>query len=108
MRAAPVTSWFLREVIRFEGSSRPVALLRIAIGAAQWAEHADRLAPHRSDTVTPASALFFVASTAMIVGISARELAFFLGIAEMWLVIVAPEGGHWEHHHTWLLAVTTL
>ncbi len=97
---------FVREVIRFEGSSRPVAVLRILLGAAQWSEHADRLTPHRSDALNPITALFFLGSTAMVVGVSSREAAFFLGAMEMGLALYYPES-LWGHHHTWLLAFTT-
>jgi hypothetical protein len=99
-------SWFLREVIRFEGSSRAVGLLRILVGAILWGEYADRLVPFRREGFDPISVVFFASSTSLFLGLLSRPSALVMGVLQIALVLFGPLEP-WRHHHSWLLAVAT-
>jgi hypothetical protein len=104
-----LTDAFVQRVIRFEGSTRPVGLLRIALGCIAWAEYANILAPHRLGSFDglSLSGVYFASSTMTVVGYAARPAAIVLGALQMAMVLFGPPEP-WGHHHCWLLGIATL
>lgn len=100
----------IRWALASDGSTRPAALLRIALVFILWSRWAAELAPHRAG-LTALGLLFFLATTLLLVGLWTR-----LAAAITALVVLALVYGHglllgrtdWLHHHTYLLAIVTL
>jgi hypothetical protein len=87
-----------------EGSTRSLALLRVAFGLLAWARFGDAFLPLRCPEPDrlAASALFYLGSTGMVLGLASRTatVAAFSAIAYgIWGV-----GGDFDHHHTKLMA----
>jgi hypothetical protein len=98
----------LTGLLRAEGSTRAVGLLRLALGLCQWSEWGIVLAPFKWDSLAdaPVAAAVFVGSTLLVIGLASRPAALLLGGLECGLVLFGPREP-WGHHHTWLLAITT-
>ncbi len=99
--------------VELEGSTRPVALIRIGVASLILVRYADEVAMFR--TVSPIGValcvLFFVATLAMLVGLRTRAAvaATSLVLVTMYFVFGPTPGVHgWNHHHSYVLMVSTL
>lgn len=95
------------------GSTRSAALLRIGLALLLWTRFATDLAPFRGFTPDKLalSAVFFVATSAMLVGWWSRTATLVSGATALWLMFrVGVHGGHepYVHHHVYLLATATV
>ncbi|MEZ4236296.1 MAG: HTTM domain-containing protein [Myxococcota bacterium] len=99
----------LTALARAEGSTRPVALVRIGLALLLWSRFADELQPFTA--LGPAwlalGAAFYGATTWMLLGYRAR-LATAATAVVVWIMVfaVGRSGAmfSWTHHHTTLLA----
>ena len=94
------------------GSTRSAALLRIGLALLLWTKFATDLAPFKAFTPDRLllSAVFFTATTAMLVGFWSRTSTLLAGATALWLMFGIGVGqGHepWVHHHVFLLALST-
>lgn len=99
-------AWLTRET-----SSRGSALLRIFLACVLWARWGSELSLHQHLTHPSISALFFVASFCLFVGLASRWAALVSGLLGLSFVhAYGIEWGYepWAHHHTELLAFATL
>lgn len=96
-----------------EGSTRPAALLRVALALVLWARFADELAPYRvrNPEELALGLTFFAGSTLMLLGLWTR-----IATATTAATLVALFYGFglhlgrlgWIHHHTYLLMWATI
>lgn len=96
-----------------ETSSRTSAIIRIGLALLIWARWSKELAFFNTFSLyNPLIALFFFTSTtAMLIGFYSRLSTFFsaLSILIIYYYYGSKLGiGGWDHHHTYLLAVSTL
>jgi len=90
-----------------EGSTRAIALMRIALGLLAWARFADRLLPLRHTTWDwyLGAAVFFPLSLLFVIGLGTRVTAP-LFAAATWYVVAYLGHQHyepWTHHHVYAL-----
>lgn len=96
-----------------EGSTRPAALLRIALALVLWARFAGELALYRvrSGSELALALVFFAGSALMLVGLWARVATAVTAAAMVVLFYgFGLHGGRigWIHHHTYLLMWATI
>lgn len=95
-------------------SSRPVALVRIAVPLLLWSRFGSELAFFTrpfSPLRAALSTLFFATTTAMLVGLRARLASVLVGVTMVAIVVVRAgiEGDRaFLHHHVALLIITAL
>lgn len=96
-----------------EKSSRTSAIIRIGLALLIWARWSKELALFNSFSLKYPlfAALFFISTTAMLVGFYSR-ISTLLAAAStlvMYYYFGSKLGiGGWDHHHTYLLAISTL
>jgi hypothetical protein len=104
-----LTRWALHH----EASTRSAALVRIGLALIAWTRFGGEVGPWQQQTAPGriAALVFFVVSTAMLLGWHAR-LASALTAGCLFAFCSAPAtfggGEGWTHHHVHLLAATTL
>lgn len=96
----------------FTGSTRPVALMRIALAMIAITRFGGEIGFHQAQTSFSLllSGLFFVFVAMMFVGYLSRLACFATGMSIMMLYLagaITPVPG-WAHHHVYLLAVACL
>lgn len=89
----------------FPGSTRSVALMRMAFPCIAWTEFGHDAQSHRGVAPPWLALLFFVSTFLMFVGYRARIAAAATGIAVHIILLRVPNA---MHHHTYLLGVATL
>lgn len=99
--------------LRSEGSTRPAALLRIALALTLWARFAAEVAPFRARTGVEAAigVAFYAASTLLLLGLHTRLAAVLCAgsVAAIYYGL-GLSLGHTGlvHHHTYLLVVLSV
>ena len=104
--------WLDERVLSFQGSTRPVALMRILLVFIIWTKFASgmRAFSHLEPVSIVVGILFFLGSTAMLLGWKTEWATGFTGALLMFVYYYFGYGrGHsvWVHHHVYLLAVST-
>jgi len=103
---------YVEQVLCFEGSTRPVSLLRIAIALLMWSRYAGHTAhpalAHTPDIIA-LNVLFWVSTTAMLLGFQSRWAAGLAGVAGLaqfyWQGLhLGVEALH--VHHVYTLGIT--
>jgi hypothetical protein len=103
-------SW-LRVMLTEEGSTRSSGLLRIALALLLWTRWATEVAPFfdSSPARLGLGVAFYLATTAMLLGVYSRASTAACGLIAMGMVHgFGPAGVEpWTHHHTAYLALAT-
>ncbi|MGH7801724.1 MAG: HTTM domain-containing protein [Thermodesulfobacteriota bacterium] len=108
-----LTRGFMDNIILWEGSTRPIALIRIGIVFLLWARFASELLPFSKPTlflvITGLS--FFLSTLLMLLGFWTQFATAWTGANLVWLYLVAGPilivGTGFKHHHTYLLVAIT-
>lgn len=89
----------------YPGSTRSIALMRMAFACLAWTEFGHDTQSHRGHAPPWLALLFFASTFLMFIGFRTRIATAAAGFAMMVVTVRVPNA---MHHHTYLLAIATL